>query len=178
MNEIEKKATGRQLFYSLLTNRQHKNPFNLQLFNVNYNETSFKTMEKHMPLLRYKKNPFLITENTFTSIYPMEKLLYLSPDSENILSNYDSDDIYIVGGIVDKGPCLPLSLTKANKLGIRHARLPLDEYVKFYCGSHKRLRIDSIVDILLNWKETNDWNKAFEKIPNYKLANKRCIDDK
>lgn len=126
-------------------------------------------LEKFMPNIREKKSPMLISEDSFATIHPREKLLYLSPDSENELLHYDPEDIYVLGAMVDKSTSLPLSLTRARTLGIRHARLPIDNYVKFKVGSHKRLMINNVVEILQTWKQTKDWNKAFQKIPDIKI---------
>ena len=36
-------------------------------------------------------------------MFPTERMVYLSPDSKNDLKCYDPNDIYIIGGIVDRG---------------------------------------------------------------------------
>lgn len=168
MNELEKKSAGRQIALAVSDNRKQRAPFDLQLFNVDFKGKSFEMVEKYMPNIRTKV-PMMISENSYTTAYPREKLLYLSPDSENELINFDPGDIYVLGAIVDKGASRPLSLTKARMLGIRHARLPLDRYVKFKRGSRKRLGISNVVEILQSWKTTKDWEEAFRRIPSYKL---------
>lgn len=140
----------------------------MQLFNVDFKGKSFEMVEKYMPNIRTTV-PMLMSEDCFTTVYRREKMLYLSPDSENELLTYDPDDIYVLGAVVDKRESLPLTLTKARMLGMRHARLPLDKFVKFKRGSHKRLGINNVVTILQSWKNTKDWEEALKKIPWYKL---------
>jgi hypothetical protein len=36
-------------------------------------------------------------------MFPPEKLVYLSPDSRNDLKYFNPDDIYVIGGLVDRG---------------------------------------------------------------------------
>ena len=47
--------------------------------------------------------PVEITEKHQTELFPKERLVYLSPDSKNDLMEFDDDDIYVIGGIIDKG---------------------------------------------------------------------------
>lgn len=169
MNDIEKRSTGRQIALAVVENRKQKTPFDLQLFNADFGGATFEMLEKLMPNVREKKNPMLISEHSFTTVYPKENLLYLSPDSDNDLLQYNPEDIYVVGALVDKRASLPFSLTKARTLGIRHARLPIDDYVKLKVGSHKRLNINVVIEILQSWKNTKDWNEAFKNISGYKI---------
>ena len=36
-------------------------------------------------------------------LFPAERMVYLSPDSNNDLQKFNPDDIYVIGGIIDKG---------------------------------------------------------------------------
>jgi Trm5-related predicted tRNA methylase len=44
---------------------------------------------------------FEVTESSYLDLFPHEKLIYLSPDSNNEMTEFDHEAIYIVGGIVD-----------------------------------------------------------------------------
>lgn len=44
---------------------------------------------------------FEVTESSYLDIFPQDKLVYLSPDSNIEMTSYDHDAIYIIGGIVD-----------------------------------------------------------------------------
>lgn len=41
------------------------------------------------------------TESSYLDLFPREKLIYLSPDSENEMTEFDHDAVYIIGGIID-----------------------------------------------------------------------------
>ena len=62
-------------------------------------------------------------------------LVYLTADSEHELEDFKEDDIYIIGGIVDRNRYKNLTLDKANEQGIRHARLPIQNHLKM-TGTH------------------------------------------
>ena len=36
-------------------------------------------------------------------MFPTEQMVYLSPDSHNDLHKFNPNDIYVIGGIIDKG---------------------------------------------------------------------------
>lgn len=179
MNDIEKQATGRQLHFCFAANRQHKHPFNMYFCNIDVSGKTVKSLQKHIPTVFDKSFPLNVQQECYTQLFPHERLLYLTPDSDNELLAYDPNDIYIIGAIVDKGPCQPLSLAKAKQLNIRHARLPLEKYKSWTTGSSKRLSLDVMLKILLDFKETRDWNKALVHIPRRKIEpetqnNEKC----
>ena len=68
------------------------------------------------------------TEKPFYEAFPKDKLVYLTPDAKNEVV-YDPEDIYVIGGLVDK-PILPrASLSLAKNHGIRYGHLPTRKYV-------------------------------------------------
>lgn len=170
MTRQEVQSAGRQLHYCYGNNRRLKDPFDMHLCNVNMRGGTMHWLQRHMPNILEKNCLFPVHEKCSTELFPLERLVYLSPDSNNVLTNYNFDDIFIVGAIVDKGPCQHLSLAKAKSLGVRHARLPLDEYVRIKSGVSKRFSFLTMLNILHEWKQTQDWKKAFERISKEKLA--------
>jgi hypothetical protein len=44
---------------------------------------------------------FEATESSYLDIFPSEKLIYLSPDSNEEMKSFDHDAVYIIGGIID-----------------------------------------------------------------------------
>lgn len=170
MSHQEIQSAGRQLFYCFGQNRAYKTPFDIHLCNMSPDSKTLKTLKKHIPKVLDKKYLLPIHQECFTKLFPVERLVYLSPDSENVLTDFNADDIFIVGTIVDKGRCEQLSLAKAKSLGIRHARLPLESYVHLKPGVSKRFSFMTMTDVLHKWMETRDWEKAFSCIPWRKVA--------
>jgi len=67
----------------------------------------------------------------------------------------------------------PLSLAKAKKEGIRMAKLPVEKYLDWGCGSTKSFTLNQMMKILLDLRYTGDWNKALKHIPTRKLKESR-----
>jgi tRNA (guanine9-N1)-methyltransferase len=91
--------------------------------------------------------------------FPKEKLVYLTADSENLVTNLDPADIFLIGGIVDHNRHKLLTLNKATAQGIRHARLPIRE-----CGVKLStscvLTVNHVVDIIGRYLTLTDYGKG------------------
>ena len=98
-----------------------------------------------------------------------EEYIYLSADSSEEIVEFEKKKTYIIGGIVDKGRYKKLCFEKANKLGIKTARLPIGKYIKMH--GNKVLTSLHVVQLLNEYlKNGKDWELAFEAImPNRKV---------
>ncbi|XP_054167330.1 mitochondrial ribonuclease P protein 1 homolog [Oppia nitens] len=122
-------------------------------------------------LVNYKKPHFLSSfhEKSYLKVFPKEKLVYLSPHSKETLTEYNCDDIYIIGGIVGKESHLDITQNKAIKEGIRCFRLPIDENVIWRAGS-KQLPLDIISYILHDFSLGFTWSEALtNNIPKWQI---------
>lgn len=57
------------------------------------------------------------------------KLVYLTADSPNLIDDLSTEDIYVIGGIVDHNRFKKLTFNKATEEKIRHGRLPIQENI-------------------------------------------------
>ena len=95
--------------------------------------------------------------------------VYLTGNSDNELTDLDDDHVYIIGGIVDHNKHKNLCLNKAQRLGIKHAKLPIDKYLDLKSGNI--LTFFHVVEILLRYSQTKDWHLAFTSvIPQRKIS--------
>lgn len=62
-------------------------------------------------------------------IHDYSNVVYLSADTDEMITELEPNHVYVIGGIVDKGRHKNLCKNTAEKLGIRTARLPIDEYI-------------------------------------------------
>lgn len=128
---------------------------------------------------------------------PLSDAIYLTADTDDTLDSLEPGKTYIIGGIVDKNRYKGLCRAKADRLGIRAAKLPLSQEMlqavernvraqgesiqdegaadegevgeKSFVG-RKVLTVNQVVEILTAWTETRDWVKALEKaLPRRKL---------
>ncbi|CAF1080250.1 unnamed protein product [Didymodactylos carnosus] len=112
---------------------------------------------------------FEVTSKSYLDYFPKEKFIYLTPDANNDMVEYDHDAIYIIGGIFDKSG--KDTLEKAQREQIRTTRFPLDRYLKFHPTCYKDLTLDQVYNILMTLKHTkNNWYKALKWVPDRKLS--------
>ncbi|KAL0252814.1 tRNA (guanine(9)-N1)-methyltransferase [Cryptococcus tetragattii IND107] len=91
------------------------------------------------------------------------KLVYLSADAEDELLSLSEDEIYIIGGIVDRNRHKNLCQGKAEQLGIRTARLPIGTFLEML-PTRKVLTVNQVFDILVKYIHLSDWAAAFEAV--------------
>ena len=94
-------------------------------------------------------------------VAPAPRLVYLSPDAEEVLEEVDADTVYIIGGIVDLAAHgVAWSLPKANAAGIRAARLPIREHLPKV--TNQILNIDTALKVLCEKYSGKAWTEALE----------------
>lgn len=155
--------TAAHFKYFYVDNRKNLRPFDVQLCNVNTKSGSAKHLLKLMPNLLDENAPFDVFRQCYSDLYPREKLVYLTPYSPNVLENYNPDDVYVIGAVIDHGYNGPITLTKAKELGIRTAWLPIRLHMSWnHHGS--KLPLNQAGNILLDYKNTRDWRKSFQHV--------------
>ncbi|XP_012882047.1 PREDICTED: tRNA methyltransferase 10 homolog B isoform X1 [Dipodomys ordii] len=108
-----------------------------------------------------------ITEDDCFSLFPLETLVYLTPDSEHALEEIDLNKVYILGGLVDESIQKKVTFQKAWEHSVKTARLPIQEYM-VRCQNEKNyhseiLAINQVFDILSTYFETHNWPEALKK---------------
>ncbi|XP_045738667.1 tRNA methyltransferase 10 homolog B isoform X2 [Mirounga angustirostris] len=108
-----------------------------------------------------------ITEEDCFSLFPLETLVYLTPDSEHALEDIDLNKVYILGGLVDESIQKKVTFQKAQEHSVNTARLPIQEYM-VRCQNEKNyhseiLAINQVFDILSTYFETQNWPEAMKK---------------
>lgn len=108
-----------------------------------------------------------VTEEDCFSVFPLESLVYLTPDSERALEDIDENTVYIIGGLVDESIQKKVTFQKAREHSVKTARLPIQEYMvrrqneKNYHS--EILAINQVFDILSTYFETHSWPEALKK---------------
>ncbi|TPX37154.1 hypothetical protein SmJEL517_g01051 [Synchytrium microbalum] len=95
-------------------------------------------------------------------LYENEKLVYLTADSENVLTDLDESKVYIIGGIVDRNRHKNICLKKATEAGIATAQLPISAFISM--ATRKVLTTNQVVEIMTGYLVTKDWKKSFTKV--------------
>ncbi|XP_004423277.1 PREDICTED: tRNA methyltransferase 10 homolog B isoform X1 [Ceratotherium simum simum] len=108
-----------------------------------------------------------MTEEDCFTLFPVETLVYLTPDSEHALEDVDLNKVYILGGLVDESIRKKVTFQKAQEHSVKTARLPIQEYM-VRCQNGKNyhseiLAINQVFDILSTYLETQNWPEALKK---------------
>ncbi|KAM7165782.1 tRNA methyltransferase 10 homolog B isoform 1-T3 [Macrochelys suwanniensis] len=70
-----------------------------------------------------------ITPESYLDLFPLETIVYLTPDSENALQDIDPHSVYVLGGLVDESIQKKVTLQQAQEHSLQTARLPIAEYM-------------------------------------------------
>jgi tRNA (guanine9-N1)-methyltransferase len=87
------------------------------------------------------------------------EIVYLSAESENVLTHLKPNGTYIIGGLVDKNRHKGICHRRAVERGIKTAKLPIKEYLEM--RDRQVLVTNHVHEILLKWMECGDWGQAF-----------------
>ncbi|XP_014471697.1 PREDICTED: tRNA methyltransferase 10 homolog A [Dinoponera quadriceps] len=147
----------KQILRCYALNRRATAPLQFSL--SSFTGKSRDDMEKHNG---YEHWDVSFHTKSYINVYPKDKIIYLTSESENVIEHLDHDCIYVIGGLVDHNSHKGICHKVANEAGIRHGRLPLDKFLKM--KARKVLTIDHVFEILLRITEGVTWQEAFLKV--------------
>lgn len=112
-----------------------------------------------------------VSEKTYLTLFDADDVVYLTPDSPNVLDQLNKDKVYIIGGLVDHQVRKDKTKSLAEEKGLCTARLPIDKYMELKDISPKKkksgkhafsivLSVNQVFEILLKFHETQDWRQA------------------
>merc|ERR1712112_128405 len=145
-------------------NRNHPSPYALHFTNVTPEIEAILQHVMSIPDLRAPELPIQVTEQDHLDLFDADRLVYLSPDSRNDLMRVSDDDIYVIGALINKSEDDrgPLTLAKAKRLKIRHARFPIKRTIGMNCEMNAY----------------NDWFFACRWVPARYMVHRATNDDK
>jgi tRNA (guanine9-N1)-methyltransferase len=88
--------------------------------------------------------------------------VYLSSESDETLSELRPDEVYIVGGLVDRNRHKGLTQRLAAEAGVRTARLPLGSLLD--PTKSRVLATNHVVDLLARVWGGASWAEALERV--------------
>ncbi|XP_055355351.1 mitochondrial ribonuclease P protein 1 homolog isoform X2 [Paramacrobiotus metropolitanus] len=169
MTEREQVNCATQLRDAYAYNRDARDPFWLQFCNVNFQGHTYKAMEGAIGNINLPSCLLEFSEKSYLDLFPKEKIVYLTPNAEYNMREFNEDDVYVIGAIVDRSQSKPLTLAKAKREGLRMAKLPIDVYLRWAVGS-KYLALNHVISLLVDVKRNGDWEAALRAhIPKRKV---------
>lgn len=125
----------KQILRVYTKNRRAESP--MQLYLTSFNGKSKEEMSRHHGYENWDIN---FHNEDYLQVFPKEQLVYLSSESDNVITKLEQDKVYIIGGLVDHNFHKGLCLKRAQEQGIKHAQLPINEY--FWMNHRKVLTIN------------------------------------
>ncbi|NXR10896.1 TM10B methyltransferase, partial [Semnornis frantzii] len=106
------------------------------------------------------------TQESYLDLFPLDAIVYLTPDSENVLEDIDANKVYVLGGLVDESIHKKLTLQRAQEQALQTARLPIREYMVKSISSRnyysETLAINQVFDVLSTYYMTQSWPAALK----------------
>ncbi|KAI0211530.1 tRNA-dihydrouridine(16/17) synthase [NAD(P)(+)]-like [Lamellibrachia satsuma] len=160
MTSKEKSRLAQQLGRLYGANRGADKP--LHVYFVGLDENGFlyeECVRKHQGFRQYMVD---MTSKQSHELFPLEDIVYLTPDSSDVLRSVEADKVYVIGGLVDETVQKNVTKEKAQELKINTARLPIEEFlVKSPQGTYKKvLSVNQVFQILLSYTMSHDWAVA------------------
>lgn len=153
MSEKDVMKLVKQLQSCYSANRRAENPLQFYVCGING-----QTKER-LDMIGDSKNwDVHFTLEKYTEKFEKSEIVYLSSESDNVLTELEDDKVYVIGGLVDhnhhKGLCHRLAVEN----NISHAQLPISEYLEM--KSRKVLTVNHVFEILLRFTESKDWRQS------------------
>lgn len=169
MLQRESANCAQQIVAAYHCNRRNRHPFHLHLCNARDEQATVRYLRRYMKNLGSPDCLMSVHRSTYLDLFPTERIVYLTPHCDDELTEYNPESVYVIGGIVSTCHRRPLSLLKATAERLVMAKLPLDRYVRFENPGSKSLTLDQMMNVMLDLKDTGDFNAAFKHVPRRKL---------
>lgn len=172
-HEQTKVVTGMRKTF--VHNRMAQHPLHLQLCGLQPDSYIMELFKEAVPSLN--KSHIAQYAQCYSELYPRERLVVLTPDSPNTIE-YDSNDIYVVSGIVDFARTDPLSFDKANRLGVRTARLPM-HLLQLAPGRSIEMPFFNVVNCIRARSMNENWTEIVEQFTPFEIQHRyHCLNEK
>ncbi|NXS55912.1 TM10B methyltransferase, partial [Brachypteracias leptosomus] len=106
------------------------------------------------------------TQESYLDLFPLDAIVYLTPDSENVLEDVDPSKVYVLGGLVDESIHKKLTLRRAREQSLQTARLPIREFMVKSTNTKnyhsETLAVNQVFDVLSTYYETRSWPAALK----------------
>ncbi|GAB1610660.1 tRNA methyltransferase 10 homolog B-like [Argonauta hians] len=161
MSEKELSRLAQQLGRLYGCNRKLEKPLHIFLSSVDKDGDFFKECSRINQ--GFQNYLWDVCSEPLTELFPKQDIVYLSPDSDNVLYTVDPDKVYIVGGLVDESIQKKRTYYKALQCGIQTARLPIDVFMMNGGGKGNYCRIltvNQVLAVISEYLRTEDWRQA------------------
>lgn len=116
----------KQLLRVYTLNRKSSMPIQLHYTSIRENGKIENALKRNDG---YQNWDVHIQRKSFIELFDKDSIVYLTSESDKVLTEIDPNAAYIIGGLIDHNHHKGLSLQKAQANQLRTARLPLSEHI-------------------------------------------------
>ena len=103
-----------------------------------------------------------------TALCDAGRMVYLSPEADEVLDEVADGFVYVIGGLVDRKVQYGASRSRAEELGIRAARLPLQENLPTALKGRSNvldaLNLTTVMQVLVEFAKCREWATAVSTV--------------
>lgn len=169
MSGKEQSRLAQQIGRCYATNKSLEKPVHFTLCNLSPESKFYAELER----VNYGFANYILkrTSDTLEEIYPVDNIVYLSPDATEYLEEVDASKVYVIGGLVDETVSKKVTFNKCEELKIKTYALPIEKYMRRLPGNtnqvslysfNKILAINQVFDILSKYYESHSWPDALK----------------
>ncbi|KAJ9103399.1 tRNA (guanine(9)-N(1))-methyltransferase [Naganishia cerealis] len=142
--------------------------YDLQLDITSFNKNLKLRFDKSVSQYKLWTNIQFQENDHLADILPTDpqersKWVYLTADTDEVITELLPDHTYIIGGIVDKNRHKLICKKKAEQLGLRVGKLPIDQFIQL--NGRQVLATSHVFELCCKWFELNkDWGRAFNEV--------------
>lgn len=164
MADYETTSVARQIASIYAINRYSRDPYHLMFCGYNPANRGYQYLETmNGDIMDKPEYMFNFYREEYQNLLPHNELIYLTPDTKEVMEEYNPNAVYIIGALVSKTYRAALSFEKARAQNIQCVRLPIHRYVQLKPGVKRVLSFQSVFHILLELKQHGDWHRAFHR---------------
>ena len=127
-----------QIKLAYAVNKTFKEPFHFIFCNVDVNSQIMDMLNSQSADAKERGDSGAVsdylmtfTEKDYNAMYPREELVYLTNDAPELMTHFDHNVTYIVGGLTETSEKRKLTFAKARRQGIKMQKFPLDKYLLY-----------------------------------------------
>lgn len=172
MKQTEISSLGQQLMFCYGANRRAQRPATLRLVGLVKQGALHRRMLNITGFGRWLGTDIdyrLLEEVVGEDVSMRSRVVYLTADSSNELVSLDASAIYVIGGLVDRNRHKGMTASKAERLGVNTAKLPIGRGKPLDVSNYSPvLTVNQVVEILLHVQSTGSWASAATSLPGRK----------
>ncbi|SCN60318.1 tRNA m(1)G methyltransferase, putative [Plasmodium chabaudi adami] len=158
MGEKEISSLAKQIFLSYHYMIKNKVPIQFHFSHLKNDDLLFLQLQQKYSLNTWKVH---INTKNYWEFFEKNKIVVLSPDATEELTELHQDEVYIISALVDRSISKNLSFYQASLQNVVTKKLPLEKYIKK--KKSNVLNVNTVVEILIAYLQIKDWKKVFEK---------------